>query len=423
MLSIFSRIGHAAAVLALALILGGWPASSRTWAADNTDSAVMDQQKKIQRLKQGIDLQKSRMKTTGEQESSLISELDRLNRLIRKEGDKLAALKKELHDQEQRLVAIQEEIVLAREARDKATDHVRNRLHSLYKIGPVDVLNALFSTSALPDLLTTQEYFAHLLRYDQELVAQYRQKINTLESARLAREQEKKALLETLARITTQEKQLADSHRERTALLNRVKTEKKLYQQALKELETAADKLTRTLEKLKAEAETQHKKQLRQAGPKKRRPETAGFSAQKGRLSPPATGTVTTQFGRNTQGKFGITTFASGIDIRTRPGAEIKAVYDGTVVHAGVLRGYGNLLIIDHGQQYYSLVSRAAEFFKQEGDSVVKGEIIGVMSNEEGLLGEGLHFEIRRGTQPENPLLWLNNAGLIIKKASPRPAK
>jgi len=380
----------------------------------------MDRQKQIQQLKQEIDKQKSRIKTTGEQEGSLIAELDHLNRLIREESDKLVALKMELDKQEQRLIATQAEIFRAGEAKDRATDHVRKRLKALYMMEPADVLNSLFATSALPDLLTTQQYFDHLLRYDQELIASHRQKINNLENAHLTMAQEKKTLLEALAEITGQEKQLTDSRKERMALLARVKTEKNLYQQALKELEGAAANLTRTMERLKSEAETAKKKQLNLAGPEKRQPKVASFAAQKGRLSPPATGTVTTLFGRNAQGKFGITTFANGIDIRTRPGAEVKAVYDGTVVYAGFLRGYGNLLIIDHGQQYYSLVSRAAKFFKKEADSVAQGEIIGVMSDEEGLLAEGLHFEIRRGAEPENPLHWLSKSGLVIGKTPAR---
>lgn len=422
MTPIFSRTGHAASVLVLVLtlVLGSEPVCIQAEAAEHADRAILDQQKQIQQLKQEIDRQKSRIQTSDAQEGSLLAELDHLNRLIREENDTLVVLKKELDGQEERLIAAQAEIVRARETRDRAIDHMRKRLQAFYRTGPVDVLNALFSTSALPDLLTTQKYFDHLLRYDQELVARHRQNINSLENAHLTMEQEKKTLLETLARITGQEKQLADSRKERMALLTRVQTEKKLYRQALKELEDAAVNLTRTMEKLKSEAETAKKKQLSLAGPKKRRSETTAFATQKGRLSPPATGTVTTLFGRNAQGKFGITTFANGIDIRTRPGAEVKAVYDGTVVYAGFLRGYGNLLIIDHGQQYYSLVSRAAKFFKKEADSVVKGEIIGVMSDEEGLLGEGLHFEIRRGAEPENPLLWLNKTGLVIKK---KPAR
>jgi septal ring factor EnvC (AmiA/AmiB activator) len=134
----------------------------------------------------------------------------------------------------------------------------------------------------------------------------------------------------------------------------------------------------------------------------------------RGRLIPPARGAVTTFFGKNTKGKFGITTYADGINIKTLAGSEIYAIYSGKVVYAGQLKGYGNLIIIDHGDQYYSLISRAAELYKKEGDIVSTGEVIGVMDDQGGLLGEGLHFEIRYGTEPEDPLKWVNNRLLKI---------
>ena len=99
---------------------------------------------------------------------------------------------------------------------------------------------------------------------------------------------------------------------------------------------------------------------------------------------------------------------------------EIRAVYDGRVIHSGYLRGYGNLMIIDHGQQYFSLISRAATFNKKEGTKVKSGEIIGVTGEGDPLYGEGLHFEIRKGSTPEDPLLWLKEG--FLSQAIPAPS-
>ena len=140
----------------------------------------------------------------------------------------------------------------------------------------------------------------------------------------------------------------------------------------------------------------------------------------RGRLTPPVRGSVTTYFGKNSKGKFGITTYADGIDIKALSGTEIYAIFKGKVVYAGQLKGYGNLIIIDHGEQYYSLISRAAELYKKEGDIVTTGEVIGVMGDHGGLLGEGLHFEIRYGTEPENPLKWVNKRLLKINSTHAR---
>ncbi len=426
MISLFRRpyLPVCALTLTLAICLG----QRLCLAAETTpvDSKIIEEQKKFQRLKKGIEDQKSRVQTTKKQESSLLTELERLNGHIQNEGDKLTRLKKDLSKHEQLMAAKQDEAAQAKEAKEQAKRHIKKRLNSFYRMGDIGVMNVIFSTSELPDLLAFREYFDALLKRDQDVIREYREKVATLEKTQIGLHQEKQALVETISKVKGQEEQLASTREERMRLLQKVKTEKKLYQMALDELEGAADRLTNTLEQLKTEAAKARQKETRpketrSATTHKSRSDNLGFAAQKGRLSPPAPGTVTTLFGKSVQAKFGITTFANGIDIKTAPGTEITAIYEGKVIYAKFLRGYGNLLIIDHGQQYISLVSRAAKFYKEEGDTVAKGEVVGVMSDQEGLLGEGLHFEIRHGTTPENPLQWVNNAKLTIKATPKAP--
>jgi septal ring factor EnvC (AmiA/AmiB activator) len=427
MISIFRRpyLPACALTLTLAVCLG----QNICLAAEtpHVDAKIAEEQKKIQRIKQGIEEQKTRVQTTKKQESSLLTELDRLNGHIQKEGDKLSNLKKELSKHEQLMAAKQDEAAQAKAAKEQTKIHIKKRLNSFYRMGEIGMMNVIFSTSELPDLLAFREYFDALLKRDQDVIREYRDKVEALEKAQVDLHQEKQTLVETISKVKGQEEQLASTREERMRLLQKVKTEKKLYQMALTELEGAADRLTDTLEQLKTEAAKARKKEIhpketKSATSRKSPQGNLGFAAQKGRLAPPAPGTVTTLFGKSVQAKFGITTFANGIDIRTAPGTEITAIYDGKVIYAKFLRGYGNLLIIDHGQQYLSLVSRAAKFYKEEGDTVTRGEVVGVMSDQEGLLGEGLHFEIRHGTTPENPLLWVNNAKLTIK-ATPKTPK
>ncbi|MDG4477035.1 murein hydrolase activator EnvC family protein [Thiovibrio frasassiensis] len=412
-------------LLTLAICLGHGLAHA---AEPNTvDAKIAEEQKRVQRLKKGIEDQKSRVQTTKKQESSLLTELDRLNGHIQNEGDKLNHLKKDLDKHEELIIAKQAEAAQAKTAKEQAKIHIKKRLNSFYRMGDIGMLNVLFSAKELPDLLAFREYFDALLKRDQEVMREYRVKVETLEKTRTSLHQEKEALLETITKVKGQEQQLASTRDERIRLLQKVKTEKKLYQLALNELEGAADRLTNTIEQLKTEAAKARQKAVQSKNPTltsihKSRPGNSSFAALKGRLAPPVPGTVTTLFGKSVQQKFGITTFANGIDIKTAPGTEITAISDGKVIYAKFLRGYGNLLIIDHGEQYLSLVSRAARFFKEEGDTVARGEVVGVMSDQEGLLGEGLHFEIRHGTKPENPLQWVNNAKLTIK-ATPKPRR
>lgn len=382
-------------------------------------SRLNEEQQKIQRLKKGIESQKTKVQTTIKQENSILHELEKVQQDIRGEELKLNALKVELNKNEQLSKARESETAQAKIAKEQTQQHVKKRLQALYRLGDTGFINAAFSSRKFPDFLIFHEYFAAMRTRDMASIRDYRQKVANLEKASTELKQQQLALNENIGAIKKQENQLNASREERIRLLEKVRTEKKLYQLALAELESAADRLNSTIEKLKREAAKKQSPEIRHkentpAADGKTKSELSGFTAQKGRLLPPVSGTIITAFGKNTQNKFGIATFASGIDIKTPPGAKITAIYEGRVIYAKFLRGYGNLLIIDHGQQYLSLVARAERFFKEEGDNVSKGEMIGIMSNKEEQLGDGLHFEIRKGTKPEDPLPWLNRAKLTF---------
>ncbi|HSR37087.1 MAG TPA: peptidoglycan DD-metalloendopeptidase family protein, partial [Desulfurivibrionaceae bacterium] len=332
---------------------------------------------------------------------------------------RLKEMQADLARHEKLIAEKQVELETARSAKEGSRTHIQQRLAAFYRMGPMGAMNVLFARESLPDLLNFDEYFRSLIRYDREAVREYREKIVQLAEAQRGLEEGKKNLLDTIAGVKEQEQQLAETRAQRAALLKRVKTEKQLYQRALEEIEEAAQHLNVTMEKLKREA-TEHKKAppKEAAAGKKAGQATAAatgaFAASKGRLDPPVSGAVTTQFGANSKGKFGIATVQNGIDIKTDPGAQVRAIFGGKIAYAGVLRGYGAGVIIDHGDHYFSLMSRVGEIHKKEGEMVNRGDVVATMSDQEGVIGEGLHFEIRQGTTPQNPLHWVNNAKLKI---------
>ena len=126
------------------------------------------------------------------------------------------------------------------------------------------------------------------------------------------------------------------------------------------------------------------------------------ISKARGLLPFPAVGRVVGRYGQTTD--TGLT--RKGITIRTRPDAQVIAPYDGQVVFAGPFRGYGQLLIIEHGEGYHSLVAGMARIDGFIGQWVLAGEPVGVMGSREG--GKpALYLELRRKGRPINPLPWL----------------
>ncbi|MET0406067.1 MAG: peptidoglycan DD-metalloendopeptidase family protein, partial [Cystobacter sp.] len=136
-------------------------------------------------------------------------------------------------------------------------------------------------------------------------------------------------------------------------------------------------------------------------------PATSGFGALKGKLPYPAPGVIEVGFGRVVNPRFNTVTVQKGVDIRAAAGTPVRAVAEGLVVYAGWLRGYGNLLILDHGGGYHSLVAHLASVSPGVGDRLAAGDAVGEVGETGSLKGAYLYFEIRRAGQAVDPAPWL----------------
>lgn len=126
----------------------------------------------------------------------------------------------------------------------------------------------------------------------------------------------------------------------------------------------------------------------------------AGFSKAKGRLSRPARGPLVTAF--HSELSKGV--YSNGIDIKTAAKAQVIAPYDGTVIYAGPFKNFANLIIIDHGEGYTSLLSGLGETDTEVGQTLLAGEPVGTMPAD---AGSKLHIEIRKNNHPVNPNEWI----------------
>ncbi len=132
-----------------------------------------------------------------------------------------------------------------------------------------------------------------------------------------------------------------------------------------------------------------------------------GFAALKGKLPHPAPGPIAVGFGRVVNPLFNTVTVQNGLDIAAPAGAPVRAVAAGKVVHAGWFKGYGNLIIVDHGEGYHSLVAHLGSMQTAMGEEVGAGTVLGTVGDSGSLKGAYLYFEIREHGRPVDPRPWL----------------
>ena len=128
------------------------------------------------------------------------------------------------------------------------------------------------------------------------------------------------------------------------------------------------------------------------------------FSGLKGLLRLPVAGELMNRFGAPRE-EGGVSW--KGLFIRAAQGSVVKAIAAGQVVFAEWLRGFGNLIIVDHGEGYMSLYSNNESLYKQVGERVQPGDAIATVGNSGGQPDPGLYFEMRHQSRPVNPLLWV----------------
>jgi len=139
-----------------------------------------------------------------------------------------------------------------------------------------------------------------------------------------------------------------------------------------------------------------------------RLPDAPSIKANKGRLAFPASGRVAERYGQRDDSGF----TAKGITLATRPGAQVVAPFDGIVAFAGPFRSFGNILIIDHGEGYHTLLAGLGRIDLTVGQGLLAGEPVGIMTegNKQEVNGDRnrLYVELRHAGEPINPIPWFS---------------
>ncbi len=249
------------------------------------------------------------------------------------------------------------------------------------------------------------------LREKQRLADASRVKNDELVAIEQKQQQQRSALVSQQQQRQAMMARLADKIRTQRHEIDTLKRDEKRLSKLIEGLARIVARKSRTSRKSAPAASTTSRPgKLPTQEPTLRNeqePEAIGFAGNfaglKGRLHLPTRGELANRFG-TPRAESGATW--KGLFIRAAEGAEVKAIAPGRVVFADWLRGFGNLLIIDHGDAFLSVYGNNQSLFRQVGDTVKTGEIIAAVGNSGGNPESGLYFELRRQGQAIDPLKW-----------------
>jgi septal ring factor EnvC (AmiA/AmiB activator) len=354
-------------------------------------------EKDLQGIRKKIEKEKRGISRVQKQEGSLLqslekieSELERKTNALKQANTTLDSIAAELKQKETQAAAIENSIKKRRalfEARAVAL-YRWHRSGSPFMIFSGDV--------SLGALLQRRRYLETALSFDRDLVTEL------TEEARI-QERLKVELAQKRDELDGQQKKLAGAREsmrregdKKKQILASVRREKEMRMRALKELEQAALRLKKMIDELSRRALSKPPAV----------PMGIGLGALYGKLDWPVRGELLSGFGKTRHREFAAEVFRNGIDIGAPLGQDIKSVDKGTVAFAERFAGYGKMIIVDHGERYYTVYAHLSEMLKKTGDSVKRGETLGLVGDSDSLAGAKLYFELRKDGRSVDPLPW-----------------
>ncbi|MCA9753054.1 MAG: peptidoglycan DD-metalloendopeptidase family protein [Gemmatimonadetes bacterium] len=368
------------------------------------DRDIERESAELERVRRELDQARQDRKTIAVRENKILGQLNSIDsdlalkeRLIsglaRKE-DRLAA---DLERTRARLA--QEEAKLA-----ERRDVLRRRLRNIYKYGEKPGLQVLLGASSAVDLIRRFDWLLLVAAQDRRLVEDVREsvlKVHEVEQEAARKQAEVRAIRQE---SEGERAELAEKREERAGLLDSVRKEKKSREQVIAELEQAE----KQVQQLITELEEKAKLALEGGLP----PEGTGFEERRGKLPWPVAGKVERWFGVQKDKRFGTSTFNGGVDIKAERESDVVAVHRGRADYVNWLPGYGQCIIINHGAGYYTLYAHTSKVFVSAGDVVQTGQVIASVGDTGSMLGNVLHFEIRKDAEPINPAPWMVSSPL-----------
>ena len=371
------------AVLALGLLAAAAPASE-------------DASRELESLRKAIEERRERVAAYERRERGLFDAIESIDEAVRVLSVDLDRTRREAESARARLRELKARAADLEPRLARSERALESRVVALYKAGELGPVRMVFAAGSLRDRLRRIQTLGRLARHDRELLARFREEAAALERARAGAVVAAARSEEAAQRFRTRSGELEQERRGKREFLLAVRGDRGRERAALNELEAAARALEETLGHLRE-------------SPRRPREEAAGvsFSSLRGRLQAPVSSPLLRGFGRVLDQEFRTETFRKGVDFSVEVGDPVYSVADGEVRFAGWFRGYGKLVIIDHGEDYFTVSGHLEDIEVEVGDRVRRGDRIGVAGETGSLSGPRLYFEIREGSGAVDPVDWL----------------
>lgn len=388
-------------IIIIGLVLFSLGDAPRIFALE--EEKINELKKKSETIQNQLEKEKAQAEDIRREEDKVLDTLYKTDQELEQTKKRAYSSRIESEKLDKKIAEGNEEIQALSKKIDSSEEEARQRASALYKLHKLGKLNILASAGSVNEFFQRKKALESILAYDEKLLKDLgRQKRDLEKNVKKlnARKEEKLALKKT---HETHVRDLKEMRSKREKILEDIRKKKTLALASVQSLEASAKELDDKIQLLYKESQ----KRAAANTEKETKSEESGFAGLKGLLKMPTEGKIAEFFGPYRNTEFNVMNFRSGIIIKAQRGAAIRAVYRGEVLYSAWFKDYGNMVIIDHGDHYYTVYAHLEDVYKAKGDRVETGEVIGTVGDTGSVTGPGLHFEVRYHGKPIDPIKWL----------------
>lgn len=370
---------HRIAVLCAALFLLGLGAA-------HGPSYAQSEKKRIQKNRDERDKLYEKIRSLNEQQGAIADQVAGVELQMESKEAEIRTMKRQLAEAQEKHTELEIERQKLEGLCTTQQSALAGRARTIYIDGEFGYAGVLLDAKSLGDLIDRLYFIQVICRHDEELITTYKSN-QALVATKL---DEIAAAIQSIGEIKShlqiQRDQLLTLLGQKRDIMDAIDNDKNLYMKHIAELEAENKRI----------AELTRARQRSASGYKGK--------AWTSKFLKPCSGEITSGFGYRVHPIFGVRKMHTGVDIANQTGTPVKAAGDGKVIETARERGYGNMVLIDHGKGRTTLYGHLSSIDCKSGDLVQAGDVIGKVGSTGFATGPHLHFEVRINGDPVDPL-------------------